>query len=352
MQQAYDLHDQSDEDSEALTFSDFLERLVRQYQVECASGAELIRQFYKLKPHLLTAIPKKDEPSFGYSAYCLELKICGESSYSSVSMTELTNDYLCRVRYKYWEYLLVSDRFTGKLTSKMREEFIHRVSDLKNYEFSMFNIQKVAAEINLSIVVGVEESILRLFDLLSEEHSYYPECSKNIHYYNGWKTNKAHKVGMMVILPSQRAIFEDWYASKTFDTSSAYWNLTDIEKVLNYLDVHMTAEVDLASVLDRAERCGQTKNIRCKYFSATFYKKGTIHLKFNNEKLVEKFNIYASRHKGWLPPCYGKRKYSDMSQEEKAVVDDFQGQEAYEQVLAESGYYLADSAHGMTLLSQ
>ena len=50
-------------------------------------------------------------------------------------------------------------------------------------------------------VQGVEDTILSLFDELSNKHHYFDETSSNIHYYNGWKTNKAWKINKKVILP-------------------------------------------------------------------------------------------------------------------------------------------------------
>ena len=54
---------------------------------------------------------------------------------------------------------------------------------------------------NASIMKGVQETIISMFDKLTTEHTWYPECKKNVHYYNGWKTNIAHKVNYKVIIP-------------------------------------------------------------------------------------------------------------------------------------------------------
>ncbi len=68
-----------------------------------------------------------------------------------------------------------------------------------------------------------------------------------------------------------------------------------------------------------------------------FTKKGTVHIEFKDQKLVDRFNIYACQHKNWLPPTYGKIHYEEMTQDEKAVIDSFQGKENYEKVLSEKG---------------
>ena len=79
-----------------------------------------------------------------------------------------------------------------------------------------------------------------------------------------------------------------------------------------------------------------------KYFSITFYKKGTCHITFTNEELLKKFNIFGAQYKGWLPPSYGKKAYKDMTTEEKAVVNDFEGETEYNKVMNNTKYYLFD----------
>lgn len=95
----------------------------------------------------------------------------------------------------------------------------------------------------------------------------------------------------------------------------------------------------------------QTKNIHLKYFDITFYKKGTCHIVFRDEELLKKFNIFGSQKKGWLPQDYGKKTYSEMNQEEKAVIDDFEGEASYNKTMANKGYYLFDATN-MALIEE
>lgn len=171
---------------------------------------------------------------------------------------------------------------------------------------------------------------------------------QNIHYYNGWATNKAHYINKKVVLPCY-GVFSDYSWSKdVIKVYEAYNRLADIEKALNYLDGNMTADVDLWNTLERANACGQTRKIPCKFFNVTFYKKGTMHIQFTNLELLDRFNIYCGKDKNWLPPSYGKKKYEDMSTEEQAVVDSFHGDntpgsgvQQYERILEKASYYLA-----------
>lgn len=55
----------------------------------------------------------------------------------------------------------------------------------------------------------------------------------------------------------------------------------------------------------------------------------------NAVRIIDRLNIFAGQHKNWLPPVYGKKHYQDMTPEEQAVIDEFQGEAAYESVLAD-----------------
>ena len=126
--------------------------------------------------------------------------------------------------------------------------------------------------------------------------------------------------------------------------------LDDIERMLNFLDGGMTRDVDFWNTINDYFDQGITKNIPLKYFTATFYKKGTVHLVFTCPELIERFNIYAAQQKKWLPPDYGKKRYSKMTDEEKAVIDSFQGEKAYEEVMAKATFYLAPVTNNQLLM--
>lgn len=105
--------------------------------------------------------------------------------------------------------------------------------------------------------------------------------------------------------------------------------LSDIEKALDYLNGSVSDEEGLRERLKVAEKANQTRKIPLRYFTVTFYKRGTCHIEFTNLELLKKLNIFGSQKKGWLPPSYGKKTYKAMSQEEQDVVDSFEGKASY-----------------------
>ena len=319
-----------------IAVTDFIRSIVSMYNVEVKSGMELIRQYRAMVPYMRCVMGNDS------SGPILRLTDSTDRGYDSVS----TNNYLRRVRLKYWEALLKNPKFVSKLTSKLQEKYYKRVETLADYDFSEFNIQQLTTEMNAEVKGGIESEIEAMFDRLTQEHSWYPECAKNRHYFDGWKTNIAHKIGKKVIIPCY-GVYDAWDGRPR--VYEAKKTLADIERVLNFLDGHMTADVDMETAIDSAFKAGITKKIPLKFFEATFYKKGTVHLTFNCPELIDRYNIYIARGKNWLPPCYGYKQYKDMDAEERATVDSFQGEKEYTKVMERSGYYLAPATNGNLL---
>ncbi len=310
--------------------TDYIKAAVNQFNVEVKAGIELIRQYQALKPYIMSSFDEEDR-------YKTPL----------IKIDTTPKEYLKSVRLKYWEALLSNPKFTGKLTSKLQDEYRKKVNKLADYDFTEFNIYTLSAEMNTQIKRGIEDEIIAMFDRLTAEHSYYPECQKNRHYYDGWKTNKAHKIDKKVIIPCY-GIFDSWSGKpRVYEARKA---LEDIERILNFLNGSMATDVSLWGNLECSFNRNETKNIELKYFKATFYKKGTVHLTFTCPELIERFNIYAAQNKSWLPPCYGKTAYSNMNAEEKAVIDSFQGEKAYNEVMQKSSYYLAPVTNNQMLM--
>ena len=336
-----------------MTVADFMAQIVTRYNVEADAGIELIREYEAMRPYMLTDFDT--DRAYGITS----LTLCvGDPHGATSGSSPNVNDLLRLIRGKYWSALFRNKEFVGKLTSNLQSKYYNMVDELKAYDFTLFNIQQVAAQMEAEMNRGIQDTIVALFDKMTEEHSWYPECSKNIHYYNGWKTNKVHKINSKVILPVCGMFSSYSWTKETFNVREAESTISDIEKVFDYLDGNQTEAVDLSGVLLAACAAGQTRKIPCKYFYVDLFKKGTMHIKFRNQELVDKFNIYCCRKKNWLPPNYGKAAYSDMNQEERAVVDGFHGdgsegagESAYQAVMLKSDYYLAEPKNEVAALT-
>lgn len=351
LQKAAELETPPPSDVTEMTVSDFMSQIVTRFNVEVDAGLALIREYAAMKPYIL----QNFEDCYANNP---TLTLCvGDPDRLSAGLTPNANRYLCLVRKKYWTALFSNKEFVGKLTTNLRDKYRKMVGKMAVYDFTLFNIQQIAEQMNAEMGQGLQDTIVALFDKLTEKHSWYPEMSKNIHYYNGWKTNKVHKINSKVIIPIYGVFSSYSWSKETFNVHEAENTISDIEKVFDYLDGDATAEVDLHGVLLRACEEGRTRNIPCKFFDVTLYKKGTMHIKFRNQALVDKFNIYCCRKKNWLPPNYGKSAYTDMTAEERTVVDGFHGdgsegagEAAYQAVMTKAAYFLAEPTQAMPAL--
>lgn len=319
-----------------LAENDFFKAIVNQYQMEINAGIALIKEYQAMKPFILSCFDKNEAGETIQSGDCmLSMTLRGREQKLSI------NGYIKEVRGKYWNALFTNPQFIGKLTYNLQREYYNKIETLKDYDFSLWNISQLKVDMSKNVIKGIEETIISLFEELSNKYHYLDETSRNIHYFNGWKTNKSWIINKKVVIPLSgfRDLQYSWggFRPTNIDVIN---KLKDIEKCLNYLDGGLTESIDLQESLEFAEEYEETKNIELKYFTVTFYKKGTCHITFKNEELLKKFNIFGAQHKGWLPPSYGKKKYSDMNEEEKNVINEFEGEEEYTKVFNNTKYYL------------
>lgn len=342
-----------DPELKALITGDYIEQAITLYRTEVAATMELIRQYKALIPYM----PSSLNPDNVYGKDPILTIVVGtENPHYGFDQ----DSYMRTVRLKYWRALFSNKQFTGRLTSELRQKYNEQIERMGDYEFSAFNIKQIALEMQSKMTQGVEKAIMDLFEKLTYTHTYDPDFSSNRHYYNGWVTNKAWKIGKKCIIPTYGMF--SWYknSGESFYVSEAYKVISDIEKAFDYLDGGRTDEIDLEARLKAASLEGKTRNIECKYFKVDLFKKNTTHIKFYPESmaLVDRLNIYASQKKGWLPPRYGKARYKDMKPDEKAVVDSFHGdgkdgsgEKAYTTVMANAAFYLAEPTQQLPALT-
>jgi hypothetical protein len=319
---------------------DLVKSFVALYNRELEWGLRLYREYREMQRH---AMDKKS---------LLRVKIGDDSGYGNTEEFSV-NRYVRAIRRKYWEKLFKQPIFTEQLTSNLYNKYTSKIQELAGYDFSYWNIKTIQQEIALSLVKSVEQSIIDLFDKLSHQYAWDSDLNNgNIHYYNGWKTNLSWKINRRVILPLQAW---DYRGNLEYSGNMQYCvgTLSDIEKVLNYLDNGETRSgLELGRSLEEARKSGYMRNIRTKYFEVTFYKKGTCHITFRNERLLKKLNIFGSQRKGWLPKGYARRRYEELDAEEQAVIESFEGRESYSDTLMESKYYLFEGVQAMPMLAE
>lgn len=349
--------------TEIVTAENYISQMIAFYKNEVELCSAFMHEYFSIAPFLKMTLPEQFEPSEEhYQELKEEAGHIAKYDYKNEPILKLKvgnseierygdiNKVLNAIRYKYWNHLFHNEEFTKLLTSDMRQELYNTVSSMKKYDFNEHNIKVVQEQFIHSLLENLEETILKLFEELTCKHTYF-EGSDNIHYYNGWKSNKAHKLNKKVVIPMYGVFNERKHSSEYFRCYELEHKISDIEKVFNYLSDGTTVGSSVENVVYWANKQQKNRNLHFKYFDASIFKKGTCHLKFTDEAVVDALNIYVGKHKNWLPPSYGKVAYDEMSAEEKAVIDDFQGREEYEKVLANPDKFLFDTT-GMLALPE
>jgi hypothetical protein len=320
-----------------LVSTDYLEAMLARYRKEVQIGRLLIQEVAALRPHVLDEIEK--EKTGGYQREPKPLITVQVAGKDIRNISEGVNQYMRKLRRKYWSTLLNDGRFTASYTSNVLKELERKLNDLELYDFTIFNIQELRRELNSKILSGIEAATLELFDKCSANHTWYPECNNNVHYYNGWRTNGAHMVKERIILPMSGA-FKSYSSRQELNYDMAE-RLGDLVKVFNYFATEDRANVRqlVAGQIAEADRTGNfTLDLR--YFDIKIYKKGTVHIKIKDKLILNRFNLFAAMKRRWLPPNFGKARYEDMQPDEKQVVDNFCGKQAYEAILKDPDKYI------------
>lgn len=330
---------------------DWMTAIVAQYNEHVESALAFFKEYAAFENTYNTRFSQIEKDTY---VKPFELKVYDERGFD-------INRYLQKTRRLYWKALFDNPNFSGRATSKLRNELSSRLDEMSHYDFNEHNILVLMEENMKATARGIEEEILSLFDRFTK-HAQYDGCD-NIHYYNGWKTNSAHKLNSKIVIP----FYGVWKSEPNYvfhgsgyggyctrkgytyklDLREAIYTLTDMSKTLNYLakGVCGLENIDLLEgIISRNFERGNAKNITTEHFVLTFYKKGTCHLKFRSQELLDKFNLFASQRKGWLPPSYGKKAYDEMDEEEKTIVKEFSGsEEQYNKIFRNQQNYFVES---------
>ena len=323
-----DTMQEDEQNNNDLEKTDYIEAIIDRFNFETRAGVKLIREYDALLPYLTEEI--------NGASPIMELNMRGGKYDKRASV----NKYIKEMRKKYWKALFRNPEFVKTLTQNLQSELYDSVEKLADYDFTAYNIMELRVQMSKKVIDGIESTIMKLFDDWTFKN-HWDENSTNRHYFDGWKTNDAFKVEKKVIIP----MYDTWGWSGNYNPSyQACSKLSDIQKVFDFLDGKPSNTDDVSTTLKQAEKELQMKKIPLKYFTVTFYKKGTCHIEFTNSDVLQRFNLFAARGKGWLPPTYGKKAYKDMNTEERKVVDSFEGEDSYNRVMMRRDYFLGDTA--------
>lgn len=313
-----------------LATNDYISNIVKQYEFEAKAGLKIIDTFYSMIKYIPIINDDKNIKMIN-----LSIVGCSDEALGKIKFTP-ANTYIRQLRDKYWSILFRSNEMSKLLTETTKNKYLSKIREFRNYDFTFSNIKQLQFDLVTHLNSNIDEAILKQFDNFT--YNYSLGNSTNVHYFNGWKTNNAFMIRNKVIIPIYNI-----YSNYGWSIYHATDFLAELEKIFVYLDGGTTDGDNVNRIMYEISQRHQYdgERINFKYFDVEFKKKGTVHIWFNNENLLKKFNIFGCQKHGWLPDSYGKKKYQDMSKEEQEVVDNFEGEKNYNATITNSNYFLS-----------
>jgi hypothetical protein len=301
--------------------------MVEEFNATINEGIETILYYFKHRriQEFLKMTDPDEDPRF----FCREENLTKE-------VNSTINSFLSNVRAAYWKDVLNIDEVRKRMTENKKKEFHDSLQKQSSMDFTENNIRSFIVKLIGNYENILTEAVAEIFDKFTQKYHWHEESDQNVHYYNGWKTNQAFYVNSKVILPFYNGFTDSYNGAWKVDYSIKD-RLNDIDIVMNYFSSD-SKYVTIVEALENAFKDGESKKIKSTYFTISVFKKGTIHLVFNDENIRRRFNIIACKHKKWLPQDYGSKKFSSMSKEEQAVAESFEGKESYNRNLNQIGF--------------
>lgn len=300
---------------------DAISLLIEQFNLEARYGLKIIDAFNSMKQFIPS--DKNGNGKF------INISVIGCSG-EELSMSD-SNRYIRRLREKYWTLLFQTNEVSRLMTDAARAKYQCEILKFRDFDFTLSNIKQLQIDLTSNINANITEAVIDLYDRFTYKHSM--DNSKNVHMFSGWKHNDGFKINeKKVIMPLY--LYQSYGSYSSWDWHKAKNYLTELEKVLVYLDNGGTDGADVGTVL--ADSGYLTKaitydggKVQFKYFDVELKKKGTIHIYWKCPELIKKMTIIGCKHHGSLPNDYGVRDYKSSTYEYKNVVDEFEGEREY-----------------------
>lgn len=211
-------------------------------------------------------------------------------SYYQSHKNEEWNTTVIGVRSLYWDKILNTSKFRELLTSEAYDNLQKKINSLADLEITIQNVSLMLQTLSQNQYSILNDTLVKLFEKYTSYHQ--SEYSKNIHYYNGWKTNNAYKMNKKIIFPSHLSYYWRWERNSYNDVDySLKQKIEDILKVFKLIS---------------SKEEGEWKQIGDYEFENNLihfkqFKKGTCHVWFKDLELLDKLNFLVGQQKNWIP---------------------------------------------------
>lgn len=275
----------------------------------------VVNQYDRLKVAYVSWMKACQELEFySQGIFGSDLNIIEIAMKSGFNNSENYNDFVLKTKRIVWNYVLSKSGIDKFMTTKVRKNFNEFIREQSQLAFSKENIYQVIYDIVNNSNTILEQSIVDSFDLMTryyDENKMFPE---------GWKTNDSWKVNRKIIIgwAIDYAKYTNQYDLKRFGSKFSLRyevidTLGDIDRALCYMTgQNYSGENCITHIVDalnfKFEELGKIypgdrfdSVCQSTFFKIKFFRKGTLHLEFLDEKIWEEFNIRATKHKNWLP---------------------------------------------------
>ncbi len=238
---------------------------------------------------------------------------------SANSSNNITRDFFKKSLQKSaWRSVFHKFNMNKYVTQKLMGDINKFVEQQTAVPFTVKNIYKM-----IDLIIGthaerMDKVLAEAFDKIcsfSSENSTAGET---------WKTNSNYKVNQKFIVPYMCSNDMRWPSGHVNMSYSRYHELDDIVKALCHLtgmDYNKTTDIN-SFVRNNNLEWGQWYSWG--FFEIRGYKKGTMHFKFQDLKLWEKFNRRVGEIKGWQLPRKTDQKTKGTERTKSTGVEVFE----------------------------
>lgn len=201
-------------------------------------------------------------------------------------------DELDHIRRHYWTNILQTDDLKKHMTASGQQKLQDTLTKIGRIEINEQNVHNLILSLIQNKNSMLRDTCIDLFEHITKYHQ--NEYSRNIHYYNGWKTNNAFKINKKFIYP-----ITGIYSFEQLEMTSRYEQLH--YKVRDFIKDLMKCCLLLKPNLQNEFVYNDKGELENEAIRFKVFKKGTVHVWFNDLELLDQFNILAGQHFNWLP---------------------------------------------------
>lgn len=201
-------------------------------------------------------------------------------------------DFVKGLQKSAWQWVFKKMNMQRFMTKKLKEELNNFVETQTKVPFTMKNIYKMMDLVAQTHSQRMDRAMVEIFDKLTKHYH------ENRYSVEGWKTNTHYMVGKKFILEYVTEV--GWHGDMGIRYNGNSETFDDFVKALCYLTGESYEQAFHIWFHHNKQEWG--KWFDYKFFEIKGYKKGTIHVKFMDLKLWERYNRKVAEIKGYPLP--------------------------------------------------